>query len=172
MRAEKDEKRSKKGERVKLTITDANEQMRRVQEAVARRAYAIFQSRGSGSWHELEDWGQAESALVSPLCCGRMTVGNSLWIGTDARVFDEGTIEIWVAPRKITICGKPQADKVDAQRKRIGPCPGQELIFRVLALCLDVDPSQVTVKFHGPSLEILARKAQAQPRQQVRAAAA
>jgi hypothetical protein len=172
MRAGKDEKRLKKGERVKLAITDANEQMRRVQEAVARRAYAIFGSRGSGSWHELEDWRQAESELVSPLSCGRMTVGDSLWIGTDARVFDEGTIEIWVAPRKITICGKPQVDKFDAQRKRIGPCPGREMIFRVLDLSLDVDPSRVTVKFNGPSLEILARKAQAKPRQEVRAAAA
>jgi Protein of unknown function (DUF2934) len=65
------EKRATKGEKVKLAITNANEQMRRVQEAVAHRAYAIFESRGSGSWHELQDWGQAESELVRPLNCGR-----------------------------------------------------------------------------------------------------
>jgi Protein of unknown function (DUF2934) len=172
MRVGNDEKRSKKGERVKLTITDANEQTRRMQAAVARRAYAIFESRGSGSWHELDDWRQAESELVSPLCCGRMTVDDRLWIGTDAGVFEQGTIEIWVAPRKITICGKPRAEKVDAHRKQIGPCPGREMIFRVLDLSLDVDPSQATVKFNGPSLEILVRKAQVKTRQEARAAAA
>jgi hypothetical protein len=30
--------------------------------------------------------------------------------------FNQGTVEIWVAPRKITICGKASADKVDAHR--------------------------------------------------------
>jgi len=161
-----DKKRAKKGEKVKLAVTDAKEQMRRVQEAVAHRAYAIFESRGSGSWHELQDWHQAESELVRPLNCGRTTVGDRLWIGTDVGTVEQGTIEIWVAPRKITICGKPRADK-DAQG--IGPRSGGERIFRVLDLCLDVDPSSATAKLHGPSLEIIVRKVQAKPR---RAAAA
>jgi hypothetical protein len=85
-----EEKRAKNGKRVKVTIIDGNEQVRRMQEAVARRAYAIFESRGSGSWHELEDCHQAESELVRPLCCGRMTSGDSLWIGTNARIFEQG----------------------------------------------------------------------------------
>jgi hypothetical protein len=42
MTTKENEKRAKKGEKVKLAITDANEQMRRMQEAVAHRAYAIF----------------------------------------------------------------------------------------------------------------------------------
>ena len=77
MTTKENEKRAK-GEKVKLAITDANEQVRRMQEAVAHRAYAIFESRGSGSWHELQDWGQAESELVRPLNCGRTTVGDRL----------------------------------------------------------------------------------------------
>jgi hypothetical protein len=77
MRAEKNEMGSRNREEVTLAISDANEQMRRVQAAVARRAYAIFESRGSGSWHELEDWRQAQSELVRPLCCDQMTVGGA-----------------------------------------------------------------------------------------------
>ena len=164
-----EEKRAKNGKRVKLTIIDGNEQMRRMQEAVAHRAYAIFESRGSGSWHELEDWRQAESELVRPLCCGRMTSGDSLWIGTDARIFEQGTIEIWVAPRKITISGEPRSDK---DVHSIGPRSRGARIFRVLDLCIDVDPSHMTAKLHGPSLEILARKVQARARQEAQAAAA
>ncbi len=170
MTTKEDEKRSRKDERTKLTIADANEQTRRVQEAVARRAYAIFKSHGSGSSHELQDWGQAESDLVRPLCCGRTTVGDSLWIGTDAGIFEAGTIEIWIAPRKITICGKPRADRVDVQR--VGPGSDEERIFRVLDLCIDLDPSHATAKLNGPSLEILARKAQVKPRHEARASAA
>jgi HSP20 family molecular chaperone IbpA len=169
MTTKEEEKCAKNGKKVKLTIIDANEQMRRMQDAVAHRAYAIFESRGSGSWHELQDWGQAESELIRPLSCGRTTVGDRLWIGTDARIFEQGTIEIWVAPRKITICGEPRSDK---GVQGIGPRSGEETIFRVLDLCLDVDPSHITAKLRGPSLEILVRKAQAKPRQEVRAAAA
>ena len=78
MKTKEEEKRAKNGKRVKLTVMDGDEQMRRMQEAVAHRAYAIFESRGSGSWHELQDWGEAESELVRALNCGRTTVGDRL----------------------------------------------------------------------------------------------
>jgi hypothetical protein len=164
-----EEKRAKNGKRVKLTIVDGNEQMRRMREAVAHRAYETFESRGSGTWHELQDWGQAESELVRTLNCGRTTVGERLWIGTDARIFEPGTIEIWVAPRKITIGGEPRSDK-DVQGT--GPLSRKERIFRVLDLCIDVDPSHMTAKLNGPSLEILVRKVQAESGQEAHAAAA
>jgi Protein of unknown function (DUF2934) len=169
MTTKKGEKCAMNGKRVKLTIIGGNEQKRRMQEAVAHRAYAIFESRGSGFWHELQDWGQAESELVRPLSCGRTPLGDRLWIGTDAGIFEAGTIEIWLAPRKITICGKPRADK---GVQGIGPRFREERIFRVLDLCLDIDPSRATAKLQGLSLEILVRKARAKPRQEARAAAA
>lgn len=111
-----DKKHSKAGEKPKIVAVDANEQARRVQEAVARRAYQIFERRGSASWHELEDWREAEAELVRPCCSGRMNVDGTLWMGTDAAVFERGTIEIWVAPHRLTICGKPPC----CERKR---CP-------------------------------------------------
>jgi hypothetical protein len=172
MRAERAEKYSRAGEKVKLAIMNASEQTRRMQEAVARRAYAIFEIRGSASWHELEDWRQAECDLIGPLCCGRMTVGDSLWVGADIAAFQEGTIEIWVAPHKITICGKPRVDKADSHREHIGPRPGGEMIFHVLDLPVEIDPSHVTAKFNGPSLEILLRKGQVKPQHEAHAAAA
>jgi HSP20 family molecular chaperone IbpA len=176
MGPERDGKHSRTNEKVKLALIDADEQSRRMQEAVARRAYAMFESRGSAPGHELEDWRQAESELVSPLCCGRMTIDDSLWVGADVGVFEEGTIETWVAPRKITICGKPRVDKVGAHREHTGPRPGGEMIFHVLDLSAEIDPSQVTAKFNGPSLEIFLRKAGAEPepeaKQEVTAAVA
>lgn len=172
MREVRDGKYSRAGEKAKLAILSADEQTRRMQQAVARRAYEIFERRGSASWHELEDWRQAEAELVSPLCCGRMTVGDDLWVGADAAAFQEGTTEIWVAPRKITICGKPRRDRVDAHRQKIGTRPRGEMVFHVLDLPIEIDPSHVTAKFNGPSLEILLRKVQARPRQQAQAAAA
>lgn len=172
MRVETVRKHSRAGEQLKILTVNANEQTRRVQEAVARRAYEIFDSRGFASWHELEDWRQAESELLRPRCSGQMNLNDALWIGADAAVFAEGTIEIWVAPGKMTICGKPREDKADAHRKHIGTHADGEMIFHALDLPVEVDPSRVTAKFNGSSLEILLRKAQAKPKQEARAAAA
>ena len=88
------------------------------------------------------------------------------------RSFEEGSIEIWVAPCKMTICGKPREDKADAHRKHIASHPGGEMIFHALDLPVEIDPSHVTAKFNESSLEIPLRKAPAKPRQEARAAAA
>jgi hypothetical protein len=63
-------------------------------------------------------------------------------------------------------------DKVDAHRKHIGSHPGGEMIFQALDLPAEIDPSHVTAKINGWSLEILLRKAQAKPKPEARAAAA
>jgi hypothetical protein len=164
MRIARAVKHFRAGEKVKLAIIDADEQTRRMQEAVAHRAYAIFESRGSAGWHELEDWRQAESDLITPLCCGQMTVGDNLWIGADIAALQEGTIEVWIAPRKITVCGMPCVDKMDDNRKHLGPRPDEEMIFHVRDLTVEIDPFHVTAKVNGPSLEILLKKAQAKLR--------
>lgn len=68
-------KHSRAGEKVKIIAVDSSEQTRRVQEAVARRAYEIFERRGSASSHELEDWRQAEAELVHPCFSGSRVSG-------------------------------------------------------------------------------------------------
>jgi hypothetical protein len=87
MIVEADRKHSRGEEKLNIVAVGASEQTRRVQEAVARRAYEIFESRGSACWHELEDWRQAEAELVRPSCFGRMSVDGTLWMGTDAAIF-------------------------------------------------------------------------------------
>lgn len=130
MRSERDRKRSRADEKPRVEVVNAIEQTRRVQEAVARRAYEIFESRGSAPWHELEDWRQAEAELVGPQCTGEISLDGTLWVSTDATIFEPGTVEIWVAPRKITICGKASADNVNAHQKHIGARQGRQMIFQ------------------------------------------
>ena len=74
MRSETDRKHSRAQKKPRVVAVPASEQTRRVAEAVARRAYEIFESRGSAPWHELEDWRQAESELVRPRCSGQMNL--------------------------------------------------------------------------------------------------
>jgi Protein of unknown function (DUF2934) len=153
------------GEKVKVIAMDVREQERRVQTEIARRAYEIFKDRSSLSGHELEDWRQAEADVICLSYYGRMVVDAGLWIGTDAEMFEEGSIEILVSARRITICGKQNADKKISTQRSIRP---GAIIFQVINLGCEVDPSAVKTKIDGPSLEILLRTVQAVSKTQLK----
>ena len=153
------------GEKVKVMAMDVREQERRVQTEIARRAYEIFRSRGSSSGHELEDWRQAEADVICLGCYGRMIVDAGFWIGADAEMFEQGSIEIWVSPRRITIFGKQNVDKKISTQRSIRP---GAIIFQVINLGCEVDPSAVKTKIDGPSLEILLRTVQAVSKTQLK----
>jgi Protein of unknown function (DUF2934) len=159
------DRHSRTDEKVKVIAMDAREQERRVQTEIARRAYEIFKSRGSSSGHELEDWRQAEADVICLSYYGRMAVGAGLWIGTDAEMFEEGSIEILVSARRITICGKQNADKKISTQRSIRP---GATIFQVINLGCEVDPSGVKTRINGPSLEILLRTVQAASKTQLK----
>ncbi len=171
MTLERAEKRSRATENIGIAAVDAEEQARRIHAAIARRAYEIFENRGSGL-HEQEDWRQAESALLQPFCVGRMSLDDSLWVSMDGTHFQEGTINLWVAPRRLTVCGKPRAKRQAASLLPRNSHPEEDLVFREVALPIEIDPANVRARFNGRALEILLRKAQAKPKVAVRAAAA
>ena len=171
MRLEAAEKHSRIGEKINVVALDADEQRGGISMRSRHHAFEIFQNRGSGG-HEQEDWRQAESALLRPLCVGRMSLDDSLWVSMDASHFQEGTIQIWVAPRRLTVCGKPRAKRQQTvATPTIAPLH-EELMFREVGLPVVVDPSNVAARFKGQSLEILLKKAQIKREQAVKAAAA
>ncbi|HYL62922.1 MAG TPA: Hsp20/alpha crystallin family protein [Candidatus Methylomirabilis sp.] len=158
MTVERANKHCRDGELVQVSTVAADEQTRKIHAAIARRAFDIFESRGSAPWHELEDWRSAEKEMMANLCFGQTTVGQNLWLGTDASRFCEGTIGIWVAPRQLTIFGKPRTKKGHIQAEG-GVNSAASTIFRVIPLPCDVDPAAVTARIRGSALEIVAKKA-------------
>ena len=155
----------------KVVILSRSEQTRKVRGAVARRAYETFAHRGSVVGHELEDWCQAEAEIVKPLCCGLMPLEENLRVETGTSLFEAGSIEIWVAARNITICGKPCSSHMNAREAEREATGRPEMIFRVLDLPVEIDPSGTTVKLNGPSMEILFKKVKTEPEQKAKAAA-
>jgi Protein of unknown function (DUF2934)/Hsp20/alpha crystallin family len=166
MQAQCIHKASRAGEKVGMKVLSAGEQTRCIHEAIARRAYEIFKVRGGAGGHELKDWRQAETELTKPFCGGEMALNGWLWFGTDASIFEEGTIEIWVAPRRLTISGKPRLEQEGAASEE----NRARFLYRVVELPVEIEPSAVTATFEGPSLEIMLRKAKAVPGREIVAA--
>ena len=164
-------KPSRAGEKLNISMVGAEEQEQRIHAAVARRAFEIFQKRGTGA-HEEEDWRQAEATLLKSVCIGRMVVEGGLWVSVDASHFYEGTINIWVAPRRMTISGKPNSRLQSAEGAPGTPIREEEIMFREVQLPVEVDPSNVTACINGKFLEIRLKNAQASPGQFMHQAAA
>ena len=154
---------------IRVTTMNSAEQIRRIDEVIARRAYEIFESRGSSGWHELEDWRQAETDVRSKLCFGRTSSDDSLVVGCDVAGFKEGSVEIWVAPRQMTICGKSVRHREQVSSSAHAY---QGIVFRVIALPSEIEPSQATLHLKRKFMEIHLPTVRTKQEARVRAQAA
>ena len=137
-------------ERVKVIVVSAEEQKRRVHEAVARRAYQIFETHKQTPSCEIQDWLRAESEVIHPFFGGRMPINGNVWLGIDPNVFERGTIEMWVAPHRLAVCGTSRAGESSG--------PNKEKIYEVIELSEEVDPARVTATVKSGTLEIVVGK--------------
>lgn len=156
----------------KITVLTVNsaEQTRKVDQAIARRAYEIFERRGGTGWHELEDWRQAESEVRSKLCFGLTSSADALLVACDIARFEKDSVEIWVAPKQITICGKPVTHKEKRANSGLQLCQGK--VFRTVALPVEGEPDGVFLSLKGSFLEIRMPKKHSRHEERIRAHAA
>ncbi len=124
-------------------------------EAVARRAFEIFEHRGCAPGHHEEDWLQAESELLLPVHLELAEVGQHLTIRAPAPGFSASEIEFALEPRRVTIAGTRSGPDAAAQ-----PCR----FVRVVDLPGDVDTENVTAAFKDGVLALALHKARARRR--------
>lgn len=132
-----------------------------IRDAVARRVAQNCETHGCEPGHELKDWRQAESEILSPLNCGFLVSDHSIELSTDAACFGEGEIEICLEPRHLTICGMECNSTPEAVTKSAGFMPAGHSIIRTLTLPFEIDPSEVSARFKGRMIEIELPKAYA-----------
>jgi HSP20 family molecular chaperone IbpA len=154
---------------IPVIAVSAEEQTRRVDEAIAKRAYQIFEKRGGMAWHELEDWRQAESELQGNLCFSKTTEDHTFVVGTDPGGFAHGTLEIWVAPTRVTLSGEWHPRHPN--RAMGDPYPPFHPIFRTIELPCPVDPGQARAYIRNQYLEIKLPQAAAVPQKKHASAA-
>ena len=144
---------------LRIRTVVGNDLQNKIHDAVAWRAFQMFEQQGSVPGHDLEHWQRAYEEAVRQLDCGVIVQDHRVCLTADASVFDDGPIEIYVAPRRVTMCG------FDRARRPIPEPPGQparprrDWIFRVHPFDVDVDPNEVTARFNGPVLNLYLGKA-------------
>jgi len=134
------------------------EQTRLISAAIARRAYELFEARGSEHGHDCEDWLRAESELLTPLPATVVDTAGGFTVRADLRAFTGKDVEVRAEPKRLIISAQ--------KRKTSEPGKGQAVrqkdmyaeVFRVLELPHEIDPDNMKATIENEMLEVTLAK--------------
>jgi HSP20 family protein len=116
-------------------------------DAIARRAFAIFDGNGRRLGHALDDWLRAEAELLHPVHLDISETEKALTVRAEVPGFSEKDIEVSVEPRRLTISGKRESTEEKKTKGKVvysEHCSNQ--LFRVVELPAEVDAASPAVK--------------------------
>jgi HSP20 family protein len=145
---------------LKVTTTDENfKRMSDVFDAVARRAYEIFESNGRIFGRDVDDWFEAEAELLHPVHLEVAESDRSISIRAEVPGFIERELEVSVEPNRLTISGRREDKEERKSEKKIYCERCSDFIYRSLDLPVEVDATKVTATLKNGVLELEVPKA-------------
>ena len=139
--------RGTRGTHLRLVSSDRIfDRMKDTFDAIARRAFEIFESNGRRIGRDLDDWFQAERELLHPLHLEISETDAALIVEVEVSGFTERDIEIHLEPRRLTISGTRESTEDRKHGKMVYSERGSNRIFRVVELAADVDTASAAIK--------------------------
>ena len=121
---------------------------------ISRRAYELFELRGSVDGRDREDWLQAVSEILLDVQVDVVETETGLTVLAAVPGFGEKELEVRVAPRSICITGKREEASEQSDEKGVSAERRASQIFRTLELPSEIDPDQVKASLSDGILEI------------------
>lgn len=140
---------SREARATNVRIGDANECRKAISNAVAKRAYEIYERSGRQPGCDRKNWSLAESEILKPLSCGVLKSEDGVNVSICRSSLSAKDIEVCVEPHRLIVMGHADSDFT------IGPTA----TYRVLSLADEIEPSSVKLRAHGRLLEIKLSKA-------------
>ncbi|HLJ40647.1 MAG TPA: DUF2934 domain-containing protein [Candidatus Acidoferrales bacterium] len=140
---------SRKARAANVRIGDATECRKAISDAVAKRAYEIYERSGRQAGCDCKNWSLAESEILKPLSCGVLKLEDGVNVSICRSSLSAGDIEVCVEPHRLIVIPHKDSDSI------IEPAA----TYRVLSLADEVEPSSVKLRAHGRLLEIKLSKA-------------
>lgn len=134
------------------------EQMQKLTQSVAQRAYEFFEERGRMIGHELEDWFRAEAELLRPLPIEMKEDENRFTVRAEVPGFKAEEIKISAEPRQLLIEGKCEKAEQEETEKVVYSERRSNHFCRSLHLVAEIDPASVSASIKDGVLEIVLPK--------------
>jgi HSP20 family protein len=144
-----------------------------LQVTIARRAYELFERRGSTNGHDVDDWIEAEVEVLHPYRHDlKESVDTIVFSAELPSSFTADQLKISVEPRCLTLSGERELDVISGGDEPFHAEKRTQRIFQVEELPADVDPSRAAATLKGEILEIVMPKGSAGGKPSVKAGAA
>ena len=120
---------------------------RELQEAVAVRAFELFESRGCEHGEDLTDWLRAESEILQPLQLNVRDYEDRLDVEAEMAAFSAENIKISAEPRRLIISGRASlTDGEEAENTFSRELLGKDT-FHQLDLPVEIDADKAEAIF-------------------------
>ena len=127
-----------------------------IQNAIARRAYELFEGHGRTNGHHIDDWIEAKVEVVRAYRHDlKESAGAIVFKAELPCSFTTDQLNVSVEPRRLMLSGETELDVI-----RGGDSPAHtekrtQRIFGVEELPVDVDPSRAAANLKGDLLEVV-----------------
>jgi HSP20 family protein len=130
------------------------DRMNRFYDAVARRAFEIFEHDGRFFGRDWEHWFRAEAELLHPVHVSISESGDALLVDAEVPGFAPNELQVSLEPWRLTISGKREfsAEQKKATTVYKEQCSSE--IFRVIDLPVQVDASKTTATLKNGILQL------------------
>jgi HSP20 family protein len=98
-------------------VENLMDRMNKMSQAIAQRAYEIFEGNGRKFGHDLDDWFKAETDMLHPVHVNIAESGDNLEVKAEVPGFNEKEIEVSVEPSRLTISGKREKETTKEEKK-------------------------------------------------------
>ena len=155
MRVETESKRFLALETATLNPGDAFfELSQELKELISRRAYELFEFRGSVHGYDREDWLQAVSEILLNVPVDVEETVTGLTVRAVVPGFSEKDLEVRAAPRSVCITGKRQETSEQKDDREADNERRANQIFCAFELPTEIDPGDVRATLNDDILEI------------------
>lgn len=135
------------------------ERLSRMREAVAHRAYEIFERRGHAHGRDIDDWLQAESELLRRFPHTVAQTNGAFVVFTELPgLWSADELVVGVEPRRLIVCGEREAQVTYSHESGTRMESRTQSFVRVLDLPVEVDPARTTASLVEKTLEIVMPK--------------
>ncbi len=144
-------------EAMPMKLLPASNLLHRIEDlsnSIARRAFEIFDGRGRGHGHDLEDWLRAESELFHPVHLDIAQSDYAYTVHLEVPGFSAKDLAVGVEPHRLTVSGTREVNEERKSKKTIYSEHCLNQIFRTIDLPGDVDSSKVTATLEDGVLEL------------------